>query len=1783
MSKRNLFFLLFVAIAFLIASGVPKNSLSSGQASNSDLSLIVGRNVNMVSGTKLPLGDPWLQRQNEPSIAVSSRNPMHLFAAANDYRTIDVPDPNEVRGIPGVAAIRDAWIGTFISLNGGESFYTMLLPGFPQDTSNEAQLSPIHGFDTACDPIVRAGANGLLYLSGIAFNRSQKAGSVFVARYVDSNDREKVEEEIDEVSGYKKYVGPINYIGTRIVDAGNPGHFIDMPNMAVDVPRAGAKYGKVYLAYTVFLGNSKIDVRSKVVFRRSTDGGATWSKEIKLTEGQNIIQRPVIVIDPSDPNGKTIYVVFRRFSHGNTPDGIALVKSIDGGLSFSKPADVAPRPSYPFYPFDQLTKGDGTVTSFRTNSYPTMAVDGNGVAYIAWAQRYGQDGVPDPGGQARIVISYLEKGGLTWSEPQWVDPSYEGDGHQFMPSMTCAGGKVTVIWYDERDDIALHHPNTKFIEDVKPEHRHTIDVRAAEAPAVVPLIFDDSILVSRYLFFMQLDENGEPYMEGGYPQLWQGEFNYSCLPLFWLGTKPFHGDYIEIISSPQILPPPATTSNSWKFNNPSVLEPLEPTNFHGVWTDNRNVWPPAGDLWGDWITYNPPTSIQDGDFAQQNPCDKKDTTGMRNQNIYTASLNNGVIVGSPGNTKQLDIPRSFVIFVKDTIGIIGETNNIQNRSFQLRLDGIGNEIASFDQLNDDVKELDIEVPPYSSVSTTVYVNQSTNLFAPVKVNVYEGGTPVGYIILNPDSKNNPILDPGGGDLGDEHHNPKMSNPKIWKYDVGNQNEPNAKFLSPRGQNPRGQNSGYINPRGQNPRGQNYAYVNPRGQNSGAMNPRGQNESFVNSEMYNPRGQNFSVANTALTDMTWTVSNDGNTTSVYSFNIASNNADNINDIFKAGSLIAQVLVYKVHATPIDSECELLQTHADELIVNVTNPRGQNPRGQNYAPSSGNFTTLGMNATTQQDNDSQDITFYLAPGEEAEVTLRVYDPNTTDDIDIDTVIVDQVAGETAAEAANTGQTTPPWVTQPDLPWEETSQLSEIGVSHASLTFEAVLGSNPANQTITVWNSGSGTLIYTISDDAGWLSVLPPSGTSHEPDEGYDGQVHTVSVDITDLTPDNYQGTITISDPYATNNPVRVPVTLTVTGGVAGKIELTGPARVGAGFISEVFTVTSQDGFGNPVNVLQDTEFNLSSNTTGTATFYSDPAGTSRITKVKIPSGQSSANFYYMDNVGGTPTVTTTWRSGGTDLGSDTHQISVKVIVGQIAFTSNRDGNDEIYIMNADGTGVTRLTDNPASDGEVSWSPDGSKIAFTSVRDGNIDIYVMNADGTHETRLTNHTAVDQLPCWSPDGSKITFTSTRDGNYEIYVMNADGTNVTRLTNDPATDYRTSWSPDGSKIAFESDRTENYEIHVMNSDGTGVTRLTDNPASDGEVSWSPDGSKIAFVSTRDGNYEIYVMNADGTNVSRLTNNTAIDWSPSWSPDSSKIVFMSERDGNQEIYIINADGSMQTRITSNEVNDKIPSWGGAKIVYAGWRSPRYQVFIMNANGTGQTRISNNMYSDSGACWSPDGTRIVFSRERNIWVMNSDGTNATQLTSTTSGSDYNPCWSPDGTKIAFASSRSGGGNYKIYTMNADGSAQTLLADILGDGPDWSPDGTKIAFFSPKDNSLNIYVINIDGIGLNKLTNSQQINEAYDFPHWSPDGTKIVFCRYLDRNSDIYVMNANGENIVQLTFDSKSNLPSWCPDGRKIVFSNSSRGYPEVYVMNSDGTNVTRLTSGAYNYVPYWRRR
>jgi len=259
------------------------------------------------------------------------------------------------------------------------------------------------------------------------------------------------------------------------------------------------------------------------------------------------------------------------------------------------------------------------------------------------------------------------------------------------------------------------------------------------------------------------------------------------------------------------------------------------------------------------------------------------------------------------------------------------------------------------------------------------------------------------------------------------------------------------------------------------------------------------------------------------------------------------------------------------------------------------------------------------------------------------------------------------------------------------------------------------------------------------------------------------------------------------------------------------------------------------------------------------------------------------------------------------------------GKIAFHSARDGNNEIYIMNADGSHQTRLTNHPASDHFPASSPDGRRIAFVSERDGNPEIYVMNVDGTDQTRLTFDPAEDRLPAWSPDGTRIAFNSEREGNLDLYVMNADGSNPVRLTNNSARDGHATWSPDGYWIAFNSGPTQDeWEIYLIPAPGGNWLRLTENSVIDWSPSWSPDGRYILFLSKRPDNADIYIMETNGSSQKKIFGGPGYDWGAVWSPDGQFIAFSSDQNGEDDIYIMRADGGDVRRLTYE--GGAYPSW-----------------------------------------------------------------------------------------------------------------------------------------------------------------------------------------------------------------------------------------------------------------------
>jgi Kelch motif len=706
-----------------------------------------GQNVNMVSGFTWPYGDPFLERQNEPSLAVSTRNSLHLLGGANDYRTVDLnlleSEPGEISacpaGAPTCPGTAEPWVGQYISTDGGAHWQSTLLPGFPQDASPQGMASPLHGFTTASDPVIRAGTNGLFYYAGIAFNRGTNNGVVFVARFMDLNNKENGNIATDSF--------PIRYINTEVVARGSSIQFLDKPWIAVDIPRSGrtctlsvpetkvvggqpvttnvtqsVPAGNVYVAYANIATVNGVTT-STIYFSRSLDCGQTWSTPIALSRGYALSQGATIQIDPETG---IVYVCWRTFDNGTTQlkDSVVVAASINAGYSFLPAIPVVTLPPFNIYTpngpafFDQGT----TPVSFRSAAYPAMAVADSGYpfvpgpVYFAWSQR----GV-GLNGAARIMMLaipgnlMISSSGITLPTPFPVDNGPVTDdarntftqGHQWAPSMTYIEGKLMLVYYDQRLDHTLGQdqpsvsngffvpdPTTgKFYSESRELEGELAPANGSNSGAVfTPFISDADppLTLRRHTIDVTLAQSN-----GG---LGVPTFTYARVSQYDFGLFLNENDttFHQLKVNPPGLPMfekgtvpfmgdyidivgqmfVPTVNGGWAFNNPRVNH-SSPVHY-AAWTSNQDVIPPLN---GDWTQYFPitsRTSVYNGGPA---PACQPGTgfEGDRNQNVYQTRITQGLLVSSPQNSKPLSttVQRAFVVLVQNF-------TNIQ-KNFQLTI------------------------------------------------------------------------------------------------------------------------------------------------------------------------------------------------------------------------------------------------------------------------------------------------------------------------------------------------------------------------------------------------------------------------------------------------------------------------------------------------------------------------------------------------------------------------------------------------------------------------------------------------------------------------------------------------------------------------------------------------------------------------------------------------------------------------------------------------------------------------------------------------------------------------------------------------------------------------------------------------------------------------------------------------------------------------------------------------------------------------------------------
>lgn len=286
--------------------------------------------------------------------------------------------------------------------------------------------------------------------------------------------------------------------------------------------------------------------------------------------------------------------------------------------------------------------------------------------------------------------------------------------------------------------------------------------------------------------------------------------------------------------------------------------------------------------------------------------------------------------------------------------------------------------------------------------------------------------------------------------------------------------------------------------------------------------------------------------------------------------------------------------------------------------------------------------------------------------------------------------------------------------------------------------------------------------------------------------------------------------------------------------------------------------------------------------------------------------------------------------------------EVVVGDPIDTSTLEGRivvssgDDVFVGNADGSSLVRVTRRRGPEFDASWSPDGRRIVYRDSRRGinwNDEIFVVGADGSGARNLTRDPANDWGPDWSPDGSTIVFNSDREGGpMSGYLSDADGSGLRRIPTDVWVEYP-AWSPDGERLAFMGGRlgASEYDIWVVDIDGRNLLQLTDSPGSDGWPAWSPDGKRIAFTTVRDDcshsdaadcrstgdedlHRDVWLVNADGTGLRRVT--TESGQFVTWSPDGRFLLV-----SGYDLYVIRPDGTGRASVEIEGVRDALfPDW-----------------------------------------------------------------------------------------------------------------------------------------------------------------------------------------------------------------------------------------------------------------------
>jgi Tol biopolymer transport system component len=497
--------------------------------------------------------------------------------------------------------------------------------------------------------------------------------------------------------------------------------------------------------------------------------------------------------------------------------------------------------------------------------------------------------------------------------------------------------------------------------------------------------------------------------------------------------------------------------------------------------------------------------------------------------------------------------------------------------------------------------------------------------------------------------------------------------------------------------------------------------------------------------------------------------------------------------------------------------------------------------------------------------------------------------------------------------------------------------------------------------------------------------------------------------------------------------------------------------------------------------------------------------------------------------------------------------------------------------------------------------TRTTLNSLGGTTIKIAVLDLKSGQITELAGSGLYDTMASWSPDSNQIAFSAraiTWPGSY-LYVMNADGTNAKRIspeTTDAVYTYGLPvWSLDGKKLAYLSTK----GVAISNPDGSGFQIFNDTSTTN-DLAWSPDGKTILLSKYNQfgtDTYDLYAINSDGTELRPLIVSKNVS-------ESTPRFFVASRvsDGikidEADLKAISTSAektALELASTNAKFLDPVPPEIGVRTVaYVSQIEPKSKIWLLNTDGSARRKLTSENFYEYNPDWSPDGKKLAFSSNRelndiypaHVYTISvgadTNGTDLRQITTDPAYRDLEPSWSPDGSKIAFTrySARGDGEIFgKICIVNADGTELRVLRGTGGQDshPSWSPDGSKIAFSGfPNDGKTKgygIYVMSADGkdeaVSLTRL--AEGVWGTNGNLMWSPDGDKIVFTN----TTGILTMDAiDGRNLKVIKKSEWLFDPIWSPDGSKIIFVGPKGTFTKesgptefgLFIMNPDGSGL-----------------